>query len=212
MAPRPERRVLATGLVLGMTGARRGFFLAALVPLALTPFSYARLRLHDTLVRAVGVEAALAVAGIGFDVVLLAQIVTARAADPVPLLQGPVVAWFGPVWFSGHALLFVGYGLLGLARSVHRLLDRAWALVTRRGARLAVETAALDAPASFGRRELLRQMSVAPRGTPVRRVGVGRVHVVRLPRRGREIVVPGWPRSSTASASCISRTSTSAAA
>ncbi len=191
--------VLATGLVLGATGARRGFFLAALVPLALMPFSYARVRLHDTLARAVRVgplDPALAVTSIVFDVVLIAQLVTARSADPVSVLHGPIVAWLGPVWFSGHAFLFLGYALLGLARTLHRVLDRSWTFVTRPApaARRAVETTGLDAPASLGRREFLRNASVAGAALPfvASASGVSTSYDFRVEER--EIVLPRWPR------------------
>jgi predicted MPP superfamily phosphohydrolase len=187
--------VLATGLVLGMAGARRGFFLAALVPLALAPFSYARLRLHHTLARALSGgsnDRAFAVAGIVCDVVLIAQLVTARTAAAVPLLHGPVVAWLGPVWFSTHALLLLGYLLVGLVRTLHRLLDRSWALVTRRVSR--ARPAPEGAPPSLGRREFLRQASVGAVALPfaASMSGVSTSYDFRVEER--EVVLPRWPR------------------
>ena len=44
-----DASVLALGLVLGSTGSRRGFFLAALVPITLVPFSFARCRAERVL-------------------------------------------------------------------------------------------------------------------------------------------------------------------
>jgi predicted MPP superfamily phosphohydrolase len=183
--------VLAAGLTLGLAGARRGFFLAALVPLALAPFSYARLRLQDTLARTFGAAAfarVFAAAGIVCDVVLIAQLVTTRSAGAWPMLHGPSVDWLGPVWFSAHAILFVGYLLLGLGRALHRLLDRSWARATGRVG------APLVGPASPGRRDFLRQMSVGAVALPFAASvsGVSTSYDFRVEER--EIVLPGWPR------------------
>ena len=65
-----------------------------------------------------------------FDV-LIVQLVTARTPNVLPGLQGPVLTWFGPVWFSAHVLLLAGYGLVGAGRMLHRVLRGAWALVAQ---------------------------------------------------------------------------------
>src|SRR6185295_15143350 len=88
--------LLLAGLGLGAAGTRRGFFLAALVPLALAPFSYARWRLHCTLAPSLGSAAdpwrqrLLVAGGVACDLILIAQLLTARAPDGVPALQGPM--------------------------------------------------------------------------------------------------------------------------
>jgi hypothetical protein len=104
--------VVLAGLGLGIAGVRRGFFLAALVPLALAPFfvcalagarhahAVARRRCRQRLA-----ERLLAAGGIACDSILIAQLVTARMPDGFPMLYGPVIAWIGPVWFSVHALV-----------------------------------------------------------------------------------------------------------
>src|SRR6185503_15467231 len=184
--------VLLASLVLGMAGARRGFFLAALVPLALAPFSYARWRLHRTLGGAGWPPRALATLGIACDVVLVVQLVTARTPDVLPALQGPVLAWFGPVWFSAHVLLLAGYGLVGSARIVHRLLCRSLSLVTQ--ARSSAERAPANGPEAIGRRAFLQQMSVAGVAIPFAASASGVSISYDFRVEEREIVLPGWPR------------------
>ena len=187
--------VLLAGLVLGFVGAPRGFFLAALVPLALAPFSYARWRLQRTLDRALGsADAAkrwLATVGIACDLVLIVQLLTARTPDVLAVLHGPVVSWLGPVWFSAHVLLLAGYGLVGAVRLVHRLLRRAWTLVMRPAP---VERAAADDPDVFGRRAFLQQMGVAGAALPFAASASGVSISYDFRVEEREIVVPGWPR------------------
>src|SRR6185503_18498723 len=189
--------VLLAGLVLGATGARRGFFLAALVPLALAPFSYARWRLHRTLDAAVGAVGwpprLLAAVGIACDVVLIVQLVTARTPDVLPALQGPVLVWFGPVWFSAHVLLLAGYGLVGIARIVHRLLRRSWTLVTP--ALRSDDRAPADAPDAMGRRAFLQHMGVAGVALPFAASASGVSISYDFRVEEREIAVPGWPRA-----------------
>jgi len=186
--------VLLAGLVLGVLVGPRGFFLAALVPLALAPFSYARWRLHRTLARAIGdvgwLVRVLAVAGIALDVVLVVQLVTGRSAEAFPVLHGPIVGWLGPVWFSAHALLLLGYGLVGAARALHRVLRRASAPLRAVGA-IADGEPGVD----LDRRAFLRQMSVASVALPfaASASGVSTSYDFRVEER--EVVVPGWPRA-----------------
>jgi hypothetical protein len=176
--------LLLAGLVLGLLGRTRGFFLAALVPLALAPFSYARWRLHRTLSQALGAPAWLAACGIVLDVVLVVQLLTGRSPDTLPPLHGPIVGWLGPVWFSAHALLLLGYALVGASRAGHRLLRRMWP----------ADVVAADAGVDLGRRAFLRQMSVAGVALPfaASASGVSTSYDFRVEEY--ELVVPGWPR------------------
>ena len=188
--------VLLAGLVLGATVARRGFFLAALVPLALAPFSYARWRLHRTLDAAIGgggwPSRLLAAVGIACDILLVVQLVTTRTPDVLPALQGPVLVWFGPVWFSAHVLLLAGYGLVGAARVVHRLLRRSWTLVIP--ASRSEERAPAEAPEAMGRRAFLQQMGVAGVALPFAASASGVSISYDFRVEEREIALPGWPR------------------
>ena len=178
--------VLLAGLGLGAAGVRRGLFLAALVPLALAPFSYARWRVHRTLARSLGDGGrggrVLAAAGIASDAILVAQLVTARAPEGIPLLQGPVLAWFGPVWFSVHALVLPGYGVVGLAHAVRR----AWRALRR-------ETE--HAPVSPERREFLQRLGLAGVAIPFAASASGVSISYDFRVEERELVVPGWPRA-----------------
>jgi hypothetical protein len=193
--------VFLLGLGLGATGARRGFFLAALVPLALAPFSYARWRLHGTLARALGADGAwqqrlLAAGGIACDVILIAQLLTARAPDGGTVLQGPLIAWVGPVWFSVHALLLPGYGLVELGRA----LDR-WRRRLRTMARRAAEATTApardlaDAPDALDRRQFLQRMGVAGVAIPFAASASGVAISYDFRVEEREVTVPGWPRA-----------------
>jgi uncharacterized protein len=190
--------VLLAGLGLGVAGVRRGFFLAALVPLALGPFSYARWRVHGTLARSLGDVAdngwralLLAAGGIACDLTLIAQLVTARTPDGIPVLQGPVIAWIGPVWFSVHALVLPGYGAVGLGRALHRALRwlRGWVRDERAGA------PAAHAPASPDRREFLQRVGLAGVAIPFAASASGVSISYDFRVEEREVMVPGWPRA-----------------
>ena len=183
--------VVVAGLGLGIAGLRRGFFLAALVPLALAPFSYGRWRVHRTPARSlVDVpgdgwrERLLAAGGIACDVILIAQLVTARTPDGIPMLQGPVIAWIGPVWFSVHALVLPGYGVVGLGRALRRALR---SLEGRGGA--------AHAPVSLDRREFLQHMGLAGVAIPFAASASGVSISYDFRVEEREVVVPGWPRA-----------------
>ena len=185
--------VLAAGFVLAGMGMRRGLFLAAMVPIALVPFSWARWRLHRTIDRALRgnrwVEWPLAIGGAACDVVMMLQLVSARTVDTMPALQGPIVGWLGPVWFSGHALSFLGYALGGGARRLGRLVQRAWRAVVP-------APAPTSEPVVEGmdRRTVLRQMTVASVAVPfaASASGVSTSYDFRVEER--EIVLPHWPR------------------
>src|SRR5262249_54144371 len=101
--------LLVVAVLLGLAVTRRAFFLALIVPLGMVPFAYARLRLHDAIARALVATPRLLAfvlgSGVVLDFILVAQLVTGRAADGLPMLHGPGVSWIGPVWFSAHGLL-----------------------------------------------------------------------------------------------------------
>lgn len=125
--------ILCVALMLGLTLSRRALWLAVLVPIAIVPFSYARLRLdlllQQSLARLPRAFAVVAGLGVALDFVLVAQLVT-RGSDRLALLQGTGVNWAGPVWFSAHALLFLGYVVLGAVRLLRRPARALWRLVT----------------------------------------------------------------------------------
>jgi predicted MPP superfamily phosphohydrolase len=116
-------------LWLTLSVARRALILVALVPVAFGPFCYARQRLHRSLSHVLGKYHPMLVIvllwlGAALDGVMVAQLLTARSGPAAPVLHGGLIAWTGAVWFSAHALLFVGYLLLGLGRRVAELARR----------------------------------------------------------------------------------------
>ena len=111
--------VFLAALVMGTLVTQRAFFLIALIPLAFLPFSYARVRLQTLLDgllsgRESTTTLLLVLTGLGIacDVVMIAQLFTARAGTPNPLLHGPGISWIGAIWFSAHGLLFLGYMII----------------------------------------------------------------------------------------------------
>jgi predicted MPP superfamily phosphohydrolase len=183
--------VLVTGLALGIAGTWRGYLLAALVPLALAPFSYGRWRVHGTLARSLGLsgswgQGALVASGIACDLILIAQLLTARAADGIAFLQEPVVAWIGPVWFSVHALVLPGYALAGLVRAGLRAMRR-------------LQRQPPPADVALGgvldRREFLQRMGLAGVAIPFAASASGVSISYDFRVEEREIAVPGWPRA-----------------
>lgn len=184
--------LMAFGVALAAAGTRRAWFVVALVPVAFAPFAYARLRLHRELAGVVAAPrmALLTVAGMGLDVITVAQLLTARAAEVAAWLGGPVIGWIGPVWFSAHGLLFLGYAVLGLVRLVRRLLRRV--LARPRGA--APPAAATTGPL-LGRRQFLQQYGVVGAAAPfaISLSGVPISYDFRVDEH--EIVLPHWPRA-----------------
>ena len=119
-------------LVLGTFVVRRAFLLLLLVPIAFVPFSYARLRFHIYLEqfrkaspRVASLFFLLFGIGVLLDWVMVAQLLTARSGRDIALLYGAGISWVGAIWFSAHALLFLGYALIGFARLSRRALS--WA-------------------------------------------------------------------------------------
>jgi predicted MPP superfamily phosphohydrolase len=190
--------LLAVAVLLAITVTRRALFLAVLIPLAIVPFSYARLRLHDALVPVLArwprVFAAAMGGGIVLDFVLAAQLATGRASEGLPMLHGPGVSWVGPVWFSAYALLFLGYAAAGIVRSIHRLARAAWSRVAVRDAAGTPTEASARAPASPERRLFLERASLAGAAVPffVSLSGVPLSYDLRVDER--DVEVPGWPR------------------
>jgi predicted MPP superfamily phosphohydrolase len=187
--------LLLVSAVLGATLTRRFFFLAAIVPLTLAPFSYARRRLDRSLRRALGAGArharlltALSAAGFALDAVMVVQLATARVSDALDDLHGPLVGWIGPVWFSAHAILFLGYAGLGGVRLVRRAARRLAASVRWPAAEEP------RAPASPERRMFLQRAGLVGAGLPffVSVSSVSLSYDFRVEER--EIELPGWPR------------------
>ncbi len=184
--------LMATGAVLAASGARRALFLVAMVPIAFAPFAYARLRLYRGLAGVLGARRMAAVTAIGvlLDAVMVAQLLTARAPDAAAWLSGPIVSWIGPVWFSAHALLVLGYAAVGLGRALRRLLRIA--LVRPRAPSAPVEPA--DGPA-VGRRAFLQQVGVVGAAAPfaISLSGVPLSYDFRVDEH--QIELPHWPRA-----------------
>jgi predicted MPP superfamily phosphohydrolase len=178
--------------VMGILGTRRAFFLLTLIPLAFIPFSYARVWLQMFLDRLLGAGVAtrrllvvLTGLGVACDVVMMAQLLTARAGTPTLVLHGPVVSWIGPIWFSAHALFFLGSALVRLGQWVVRLLGQV------------VPPRTLGDPepvASPERRQFLQSMGVLGAGVPffISLSNVKLSYDFRVEER--DIVLPNWPK------------------
>jgi predicted MPP superfamily phosphohydrolase len=183
--------LMGIGLALAAAGTRRALFVVALVPAAFAPFAYARLRLHRELSDVLGARRMALIAALSalLDVVTVAQLLSARAADVAAWLSGPAIGWIGPVWFSAHALLFIGYALLGLARAVRSLLRRAWP----RPRALTAPAIAGDG-AVIGRRQFLQQYGLVGATAPfaISLTGVPLSYDFRVDEH--EITLPNWPR------------------
>lgn len=183
--------LMAIGVALALAGARRALFVVALVPIAFAPFAYARLRLHRELGSVFDARrmAWITVLGMALDLAMAAQLLTARAADAAAWISGPAVGWIGPVWFSAHALLFLGYSVLGLLRALRRLLRRA-----ARWRRPAAAPAGAG-ESGIGRRDFLQQYGVVGAAAPfvISLSGVGLSYDFRVDEH--EIELPHWPRA-----------------
>lgn len=200
---------LAVGL--GAWNTRGAILLGLLVPVALVPFSYARWRLHREIERALGPDrqtlaSVFTGAGMALDAVMIAQLLTARSPEALSPVNGGAVSWLGPVWFSGHALLFLAYAGSGAARRVlaagRRLLPVRRRFSAWRRPAVAVDRAApddvlmpgpIDGVTSPERRLLLQQAGLAAAGLPffVSLSGVRTSYDFRVDEH--EIELPGWP-------------------
>ncbi|HEV8717778.1 MAG TPA: metallophosphoesterase [Candidatus Binatia bacterium] len=188
--------LLLAAVVLGTLVFRRGFFLLVLVPIAFVPFSYARLRFHiylEQLLRASPQTAAVffLLFGIGvlLDCVMVAQLLTARSGSDIALLYGAGISWVGAIWFSAHALLFLGYAFIGFARLSRRALSLALHYKRNRSEIFS------PAPVSPERRQFLQQLGVLGAGAPFffSLSGVKLSYDFRVEER--EIVLPHWPQA-----------------
>ena len=179
-----------------MGGSRRALFLAALVPIAFAPFSYARMRSHLALARllarhggAVPIEVTSTVLGVIGDVVMVAQLLTARSQLAAGILHEPPLSWIGAVWFSAHALLFLCYAVAGLGGRLFGIMQAGlrWARVSGRGR--ASDGVWLE------RRQALQQLGALSIGAPflVSLSGVKLSYDFRVEEH--TIVLPHWPRA-----------------
>jgi predicted MPP superfamily phosphohydrolase len=177
------------GVWFAWQGSRRALFLLALVPIVFLPFSYARLRLHRYLTSHTPPSAAwpIAVVGLLLDIVMVAQLLTARGASEVGLLHAPGITWTGAVWFSAHALLLFGYAVSGLVRLGSKPVRAWWSRRRPRPVRPEDDM--------IGRRELLQRAGLfsaaLPFGISVSSVPLS--YDFRIEER--EIVLPFWPRA-----------------
>jgi predicted MPP superfamily phosphohydrolase len=188
--------LVLVGIGLGLAGVRRGWFLPVLVLVAFVPMSYARSRLHASLARAIRSGRALvawAATGVACDLVLVAQLLTARTPDTLSALHGTGIAWVGPVWFSAHVLWLLGWGVGRLLGGAVRLPGRVVAR-SRRATRATDAAAADDALASPARREFLQRMAVAGAAVPFAAATSGVPISYDFRVEEREIEVAGWPR------------------
>ena len=185
--------LLLSAIVMSLLGTRRALFLLALLPLAFLPFSYARVRFEALLIQLLGsreptapVALALTSLGILCDVVMLAQLFTARTEHRHPLLHGPGIAWIGTIWFSAHGLFFLGETIV---RLVHWLVCLLLQPLLPRSA---------GAPAlslSAGRRHFLQHVGVLGAGAPffVSLANVKLSYDFRVEEY--ELTLPQWPQA-----------------
>jgi predicted MPP superfamily phosphohydrolase len=178
--------LLLVGMWWMWSGVRRAGVLL-LIPFVFVPFSYARLRLHRFLETHLAVSSMwiFSAVGVFFDAVMVAQLLTARQAEPPWILEAPGVNWVGAVWFSAHALLLLAYAVTALARLASRPF-RGWRARMR-------STPVGSDELLIGRRELLSRASLfsvaVPFGVSLSSVAVS--YDFRVEHR--EIVLPFWP-------------------
>jgi|GEM_PF-180606 len=183
--------LLLSAIVMALVGTRRALFLLALLPLAFLPFSYARVRLEALLVQLLGSRAPTAPVGVALtslgilcDVVMLAQLFTARTEQRHPLLHGPGIEWLGALWFSAHGLFFLGDTI---ARLLHWLVCLLLQPLLPRAA------GAPDLGISPGRRHFLQHLGLLGAGAPF----VVSLSNVKLSYNFRveehELTLPQWP-------------------
>lgn len=184
--------VFLSAIVLGILGTRRAFFLLALIPLGFFPFSYARVRLQAFLDRLLGARAStlrllVVLTGLGVvcDAVMVAQLLTARNENPPLLLHGLGISWIGPIWFSAHALFFLGYAGVRLGQGLVRLLGRV--LPAR-------SPSVPESVASPERRQFLQSIGVLGAGAPffISLSNIKLSYDFRVEERN--IFLPHWPK------------------
>lgn len=168
----------------------RAIYLIVMVPVAIVPFSYARLRLHAGLMRRFSPTGLplliLSLAGMVCDVLMVGQILTSRAGSPLPVLHDPAVGWVGAVWYSAFGLLF--FGFLGLG--VCRVFVRGVRFVIRQPVSARLPAAG---PMSPARREFLARLGLAGAGAPLV-FSVSSIPLTYDFQVGeRDVELPGWP-------------------
>lgn len=182
-----------SAIVMGILATRRAFFILVLIPLAFIPFSYARVRLQTLLAGLLKGRPSttkllfvLTGLGVGCDVVMSTQLLTARSGNPHSFLQGPVISWIGAVWFSAHALLFLGYAIVKPVQWLVRLMSQ---VLQPRSASVP------DTLASPERRQFLQHVGVVGAGAPF----FLSLSSVKLSYNFRveehEITLPYWPQA-----------------
>ncbi|MDG2303316.1 MAG: metallophosphoesterase [Candidatus Binatia bacterium] len=181
--------IALAALAYSAADVRRGVLLALTVLLGFLPFTYARRRLHQAVAPHLrrpnggpGLLVAWTALGIACDLLMVSQLLLARSPDPNPLLNASPLAWIGPVWFSGHALVLLGFGGLGLGRLAGRTFSQ---LRTR-------PVADNTAPA-LSRRGFLRQASLVGVSVPfgVSLSGVGTSYDFQVEHRDAHL--EQWP-------------------
>lgn len=176
---------------MGILFYRRALFFAAFVPIAFVPFSYARLRLHRAIEQLVDSASSYPIlflssvgCGIVCDIILAAQFLTARSGEGLPVLHAPGVSWVGAIWYSAHALLFLGYMSLDL-----------WMLILCSLKRLFPASGqACNGLVSADRRQFLQQASILGAATPFVFSLSGVKTSYDFQVEERELVLPHWPR------------------
>lgn len=168
----------------------RAIYLIVMVPVAIVPFSYARLRLHACLARRLSPTGrpllVFGLAGMICDAIMVGQILTSRAGSPLPVLHDPAVGWVGAVWYSAFGLLF--FGFLGL--SLCRVLVRGVRFVIRQPVSSRLPAAR---PMSPARREFLARVGLAGAGAPLV-FSVSSIPLTYDFQVGeRDVALPGWP-------------------
>ena len=161
---------------------RLGMMLFGLI--AFGSFSWARFRAQRTLegARRAGSLAGLYVLlGIPLDLFMVLQLVSARGASTEHWMEGPILSWVGPVWYSAHAILFFAYLVAAIGQWATRLMRRV--------------AAASVTPVSAGRRQFLEGAAVAAVGFPfvISLSGIRTSYDFQVEER--EIRLPNWPRS-----------------
>ena len=184
--------VFVSFVVLGILGARRIFFFLALLPLGFIPFSYARIWLQQVLHWLLDAQSSIRWAlvcftafGVICDVVMIAQLLTARTGNPTLLLHGPSISWIGPIWFSAHALFFLGYGGVKLGRWMIHFLSHLL---------LPHSPSDPEPVASPERRQFLQSMGVLGAGAPffISLSNIKLSYDFRVEER--DIFLPHWPK------------------
>ncbi len=188
--------LLIVGGSLVWSGDRRGGFLILLIIGAFAPFSFSRLGLYRYLERHLPAAfvGPLAASGLLFDWIMTAQILGARQTEDSAWVHAMGVTWIGPVWFSAHILLLLGYAAIGLVQFGRALLRRLpvkrWLTDGKLGTRLS-PSSTLDPV--MGRRELVQKAGLVavavPFGVSVSSIPLSYDFRVET----REFILPNWP-------------------